>query len=80
MVDVKMGVHLECTITAFAALASIIPLGRKSEKVPEGMRRSGVANTVIVHPIEHRAQGPDFAREQIARAAGPAARFTQQAP
>ena len=69
-----------CTIIAFAALASIIPLGRKSEKVPKGMRRSGVANTVIADPNEHRAQGPDFAREQIARAAGPAGRLTQQEP
>ena len=45
-----------CTITAFAALASIIPLGRKSEKFPEGMMPSGVANTVIVHPNERPQQ------------------------
>ena len=54
------------TITAFAALASIIPLGRKSEKFPEGMRRSGVANTVIVYPNEQPRRQPDLALYQLA--------------
>ena len=52
------------TITAFAALASIIPLGRKSEKVLKGMRRSGVANTVIVHPDRRLRHTTGLVRDQ----------------
>ena len=42
-----------CTITMFAALAAIVPSVRNSEKLTDGVRPSGAANIVIVHPNQH---------------------------
>ena len=63
----KSGCSFGCTITAFAALASIIPSMRNSRKLTNGMRPSGVANIVIVHPNEQpKSPGTGLARAQPA--------------
>ena len=51
-----------CTITMFAALAAIVPSVRNSEKLTDGVRPSGAANIVIVHPNEQPKSGqvPDW--------------------